>query len=245
LPVLLRPWHRADPGDRQAGRRRHALYPRLRTGAGLRPFAHVLLYRTLRHQPWRHLLGIDPASSLGVRLSECGFIPYCRDDGLHPDISADPDLAYNRYLRSRGWQGRNPWHWVANAARVAEADSETAWMTDQAIDFMTRHANEPFCLHLSYIKPHWPYIAPAPYHALYRDAAIPEANRSAAERQDPHPVHRAFMDHDESRAFSRDDCRNRVLPTYFGLIRQIDDHLGRLRAVADSPAPWQEAGQMA
>ncbi len=195
-------------------------------------------------------MGVDPASSLGVRLSECGFIPYCRDDGLHPDISADPDLAYNRYLRSRGWRGRNPWHWVANAAegddgtilsgwymrhadlpaRVAEADSETAWMTDRAMEFMARNADTPFCLHLSYIKPHWPYMAPAPYHALYRDIPLPEANRGAAERENPHPVHRAFMEHDESRAFSRDDCRNKVLPTYWGLIRQIDDHLGRLFA---------------
>ena len=28
-------------------------------------------------------LGIDPASIIGVRVSECGFDPYERDDGLH------------------------------------------------------------------------------------------------------------------------------------------------------------------
>ncbi len=201
------------------------------------------------HEGMRRM-GIDPATSLGVKLAECGFTPYCRDDGLHPDISADPDLAYNRYLRSRGWQGRNPWHWVANAAkgedgsilsgwymrhadlpaRVEEADSETAWLTDQAIEFMNTRADAPFCLHLSYIKPHWPYMAPAPYHALYRDAPLPPANRSEDERNNAHPVHRAFMAHDESRAFSRGDCRSKVLPTYWGLIRQLDDHLGRLFA---------------
>ena len=25
----------------------------------------------------------------------------------------------------------------------------------------------PWCVHLSYIKPHWPYIAPAPYNDMY------------------------------------------------------------------------------
>jgi arylsulfatase A-like enzyme len=32
-------------------------------------------------------LGIDPASSVGVLASQCGFEPYDRDDGLHPDPS--------------------------------------------------------------------------------------------------------------------------------------------------------------
>ena len=29
-------------------------------------------------------LGIDPKSIIGVRVSECGFDPFDRDDGLHP-----------------------------------------------------------------------------------------------------------------------------------------------------------------
>ena len=45
--------------------------------------------------------------------------------------------------------------------------SETAYMTGRAMDFIREQGEEPWCLHLSYIKPHWPYIAPAPYHRLY------------------------------------------------------------------------------
>ena len=65
-------------------------------------------------------LGIDPASIIGVRLAECGFDPYERDDGLHaigPDGRYDPRLPrYNRYLNERGYAGDNPWHDWANAA---------------------------------------------------------------------------------------------------------------------------------
>lgn len=101
-------------------------------------------------------LGPDPASVIGVHVSECGFEPYERDDGLHPDGSYAPDPAYDRYLRTAGFDADNPWeHWansgqaedgavrngwlLAHAdkpARVAEAHSETPCMTRRAMDFM-------------------------------------------------------------------------------------------------------------
>ena len=60
-----------------------------------------------------------------------------------------------------------------------------------------------------------------------RDHVLP-AVRADSERVNPHPVYRAFMDQDYSENFSRDEVRERVIPTYMGLIRQIDAHLGRL-----------------
>jgi arylsulfatase A-like enzyme len=54
------------------------------------------------------------------------------------------------------------------------------------------------------------------------------AVRSEAERADPHPVYREFMEHRVSRTFSRDEVRAEVIPVYMGLIKQIDDQLGLL-----------------
>ncbi len=54
--------------------------------------------------------------------------------------------------------------------------------------------------------------------------------RTAAERRDPHPVYGAFMDLRVSKAFARDEVREAVIPVYMGLIKQIDDQLGRLFA---------------
>ncbi len=193
-------------------------------------------------------LDIAPVSPLGVRVSQCGFEPYERDDGLHPDQSADPHLAYNRYLRAQGYDSDNPWHDFANAvegpngevlsgwhmrnahlpARVAEKDSETAYMTNRAMAFIREAGDAPWCLHLSYIKPHWPYIAPAPYRDLYGGQHVVPVNRLASELDDPHPVVAAFMQHEESRSFQRDDVRHHVIPAYMALVKQIDDHIGRL-----------------
>jgi arylsulfatase A-like enzyme len=195
-------------------------------------------------------LGVDPAAAQATLVSECGFEPYARDDGLHPDKSRDPHVAYNEYLRRKGYPGANPWHDWANAAegeggellsgwhmrnarrpaRVREEDSETAWTTDQAMAFIAEAGEQPWLLHLSYIKPHWPYLAPAPFHAAYGPNEILPANRHPRERETAHPVHAAYMAHEDSRTFADEEVRRTVAPAYMGLVAQIDFHLGRLMA---------------
>ncbi|MDX3895716.1 alkaline phosphatase family protein [Pusillimonas sp.] len=193
-------------------------------------------------------LGIDPSSQIGVRISECGFDPYERDDGIHPYSGHDPDPAYNRYLREQGFDGDNPWEEWANsaldedgqvrsgwflkysnlAARIPEEHSETPYITRRAMDFIREAGDEPWCLHLSYIKPHWPYLAPEPYASMYQPADALPVRRSEQERLEPHPVYEAMMNHRVSRTFSQDGTRDAVMCGYMGLIKQIDDQLGLL-----------------
>jgi arylsulfatase A-like enzyme len=199
-------------------------------------------------------LGVDPASNVGVLAAQCGFEPMERDDGLHPSGFVDPALAYNEFLTAKGYDGDNPWHDWANSAqdpggeilsgwymknarlpaRVREEDSETPYMIDRAMDFMSAQGADPWCLHLSFIKPHWPYMAPAPYNDMFGANQILPAHRVEAERDDPHPVVAAYMDHTESVNFQRDEVRDTVIPTYMGLVKQIDDHLGRLFQAMDA-----------
>ncbi|MCK9512988.1 MAG: alkaline phosphatase family protein [Pigmentiphaga sp.] len=195
-------------------------------------------------------LGIDPGSPIGVRIAECGFDPYERDDGIHPYSGHDPDPTYNRYLEAHGMGGDNPWESWANTgidsegtersgwflkysrlpARVPDEHAETPYITSRAIDFMNEAGDQPWCLHLSYIKPHWPYIVPEPYASMFGAEDVIPAVRDAGEREDPHPVYAAMMEHRVSQTFSRDGVREAVIPAYMGLIKQIDDQLGRLFA---------------
>ncbi|HZK92319.1 MAG TPA: alkaline phosphatase family protein [Stellaceae bacterium] len=194
-------------------------------------------------------LGIDPGSALGVHLSECGFEPYDRDDGLHP-LGRGSRPAYDNYLRAHGFDAENPWEEWANSADgpggavlngwllshgdkpalIPQEHSETPYTTRRAMQFIDEAAQDGrnWCLHLSYIKPHWPYIAPAPYHALYGEQQVLAAVRDATERRDPHPVYGALMRLRVSRNFARDAVRARVIPAYMGLVKQIDDQLGVL-----------------
>ncbi|HYM30713.1 MAG TPA: alkaline phosphatase family protein [Candidatus Cybelea sp.] len=190
-------------------------------------------------------LGIEAGSALGALLREGGFRPLDRYDGHSPP---GEESGYPAYLRALGYVSEDPWSdyvisaegpdgkvvsgWhMRNArlpARVAEEHSETAYMTDQAIRFVEDQGGKPWFLHLSYVKPHWPYMAPAPYHALYGANQILPVNKSRAELEDQHPVLAAYRRQEECVNFARDDVVATVRPTYMGLIAQIDAHLGRL-----------------
>jgi len=209
-------------------------------------------------------LGLAPDSIIGARQAECGFDVWERDDGLWgegPDGFYDEKRSpYNAYLNSKGYPGTNPWADFANAglrdgeiasgwmfdnadrpANIREEDSETPWLTTRVLDFMAQ-AKGPWCAHVSYIKPHWPYIVPAPYHAMFGPDHVPPATRADVERDDPHPVHGAFMGNRIARAFQQEEVRRKVIPAYMGLIRQCDDQLGRILDTLE--ADGQMAGTM-
>ena len=194
-------------------------------------------------------VGVDKGSAEAKLMEQAGFELWDRLDGVHPAKGRAPSH-YNEYLRAKGAKGDSPWESWANApegdngealsawhmaqanrpAKCPEPDSETAYTTDRAIDFMTDAGDDPWCLHLSYIKPHWPYVASAPYHDMYSAADILPAHRSEQERAEPHPFLAAFHDTRVAKVFRQPGVRERVIPVYMGLITQIDDHIGRLRA---------------
>ena len=202
-------------------------------------------------------LGLAADSIIGARLAECGFDVLVRDDGLWgtgPDGNYDEKLSpYNQYLREKGYEADNPWHDYANAgiedngdiasgwiyanagkpANIREEDSETPWLTREMIRFLDEAAprrDRPWMCHLSYIKPHWPYIVPAPYHDMYGPNSFVPVVRHADELVDQHPVYAAFSGNVIGQAFQQDAVRNAALGAYMGLIKQIDDQMGHLFA---------------
>ncbi|WP_322063385.1 sulfatase-like hydrolase/transferase, partial [Paraburkholderia sp. J63] len=192
-------------------------------------------------------LGISPESPQGQLAMELGFEPFERDDGCWPGPSAQ-DSPYCDYLRAQGYRSGNPWHDFANSAagpngeilsgwemqyarlpaHIDETDSETPYMTRRAMAFIEAQGDAPWCLHLSYIKPHWPYVAPAPYHALYGAEDILPVKQHPDEREHGHPVQQGFQQMIAGRNFSEPHVREAVIPVYMGLVKQIDDQLGAL-----------------
>ena len=171
-------------------------------------------------------LGLTKETDIGMIVSEPGFDPYERDDGLHPNNwvkNYSTALTYNKWLNSLGYEGDNPWETWANSAegpngdllsgwklrnsnkqaRIQEEHSETAYMTNRAIDFMNENKDDQWMLHLSFIKPHWPYIAPSPYHNMYSPNQFYEVVREDKENQIQHEVYRAFTNAQVSKVFSK------------------------------------------
>jgi len=190
-------------------------------------------------------LGVARESERGVFLAAGGFDEIDRYDGHTPP---GPESGYADYLRANGYRSDDPWSDFVIAAetsegvvsgwdmrnvhlpsRVAERHSETAYMTDVALSWIRAQGDTPWVLHLSYVKPHWPYMAPSPYHAMFRDADTGPIVRGPQDgTADEHPVVRAYRSHDECRSFSQESVARHVRPAYMGLTAQVDAHLGRL-----------------
>ncbi|MDA8986930.1 sulfatase-like hydrolase/transferase [Planktomarina temperata] len=197
-------------------------------------------------------LGLSPDSVIGARQAECGFDTWIRDDGLWglgPDGWYDEKRSpYNEYLKSKGYESENPWADFANAgidgdkvasgwifrnadkpANIKETDSETPWLTRKTIEFMdAMQCKDPWCAHVSYIKPHWPYIVPEPYHDMFGPNHVPAPTRDEVELENPQPVFGAYQQNKIAQAFHKDEVRQKVIPAYMGLIKQCDDQLGHI-----------------
>ena len=59
------------------------------------------------------------------------------------------------------------------------------------------------------------------------EQVIPVA-RHDYEKDEGHPVYKAFMDGRIGKTFSRDGVRKAVFPADMGLIKQCDDQMGRV-----------------
>ena len=197
--------------------------------------------------------GVNLDSQFARAAASGGFEPYELHEGLYPDPLLPDDQGYTNYLRSLGYEDPNPWQTRANSgvdedgnlhsgwslrssvypAALPEAHSETAFTTRRAMDFINETNDQPWCLHLSYIKPHWPIIAPTPYHRIYDASDVQNVIRSEPERENSHPVIDAFMRLEYSESYSRSEVRDIVVPAYMGLVKQIDDHIGTMLAFLD------------
>ncbi|WP_420332576.1 alkaline phosphatase family protein [Roseibium sp.] len=192
-------------------------------------------------------LGIDPESTIGALVSECGFDVFVRDDGTNAATDKNRHAEdYEEYLRAHNMGGTTPWEEWANTAvgpdgelksgwlletaplpaRVPKEHSETAWLTTRGIEFMESQGDRPWLCHLSYIKPHWPYLAPAPYNDMYSAGDVPSVNRRDGEHT--HPLMKAWSETRICRSFARNNVRDIVAPVYMGLIKELDDNMGRL-----------------
>lgn len=108
--------------------------------------------------------------------------------------------------------------------------SETAFVTDRAIDYIDAQGDTPWFLHLTYVRPHPPWVAPAPYHDLYSPEAVAAPVRAAslAAEARQHPYLAWHLEHGGKTADLPEAHLRQARATYYGLMTEVDDNIGRL-----------------
>lgn len=114
--------------------------------------------------------------------------------------------------------------------RYAAEHSEAAFLTGRALTWLAEaeRSEEPWFAHLSYLRPHPPYIAPEPYNDMFDPVDVPAPIRAEtlAEEAALHPFLQAALTLVPSPPDELDQRQLRA--TYYGMIAEVDAQLGRL-----------------
>lgn len=125
-------------------------------------------------------------------------------------------------------------------ARFRAEDSITAFLTDALLDYISVRRGTSWFAHAAYIRPHPPFVAPAPYHALYDAAAMaPPVRAATAEREArQHPLLASYLRTQRQTSYfvtgqgvvsALGDAEIAQLrATYYGMVQEVDDQVGRL-----------------
>ena len=137
-------------------------------------------------------------------------------------------------------------------ARIPKELSDSSFFTERALTYLKGRAGRPFFLHLGYYRPHPPFVAPAPYHEMYRAEDMPAPVRAASPEAEgaQHPLIKYYVDAIKRGSFfhgaegsgaTLDEAEIRQMrATYCGLISEIDDCLGKVFAFLDETGQWDD-----
>ncbi len=203
--------------------------------AGYRPILFGYTDRSLDPRrrdpadPWlRTYEGLYPSFEIGLYLPE--------------DNAAW--LAHLKRRHGRSWSLAELFGGDLGAPAPYPADaSETAFVADSFLAWLERRdATGPWFAHLTFLKPHPPLVAPAPYHALYGPDQVPAPVRAASREAEAaaHPWLRAKLALPLSESWygkpaGLDEASiRRARAVYYGLITEVDHHLGRIVAALEA-----------
>ncbi|MFZ1727917.1 MAG: alkaline phosphatase family protein [Albidovulum sp.] len=176
------------------------------------------------------------------------------------EMRLDDGLEWPAYLRAKGYEfemdgarvhdiyrPRGP----ANEPRPTDPalyraeDSDTAYLTDRTLQALDIRKNRPWFAHVTYIRPHPPLVAPAPYNAMINPADLPRPDLD----QPDHPFMGAWFSSaaatglywgfDGDCAAMPDTRINELRAVYLGLVAEVDHHIGRILDWLDSTGQAQ------
>lgn len=176
--------------------------------------------------PWLDWVRREHPDQYQKALSVSWPMPYCSCYGSEAEDLTEPmRKAREEYLKPA--QEASPWHHMYSSPLPAEVH-QTTYITDLAVDFITRNADNPFFCHISYVDPHDPYDPPAPYDTMFDPEAMKGPISKAVESYKTDTLN-DVLDFAGFTAIADDPAALKKLRAlYHGSIRFIDDQVGRV-----------------
>ena len=117
---------------------------------------------------------------------------------------------------------------------------DTCFMVEQVMEYLGEQRDKPWFVHLSLLRPHPPWIAPAPYNERYDPAALPGFTRAASVEEEgrQHAWLEFQLANRGYRCPENERRLRRLAASYYGLMSDVDDQLGRLMAFLQQTGQW-------
>ncbi len=116
---------------------------------------------------------------------------------------------------------------------------DTHFMVDRTMEYIgQQQAN--WCVHLSLLRPHPPWVAPAPYNEMYPPETLKNFVRQPdrATEGAQHPFLKTYLNKPRFGAPPDDNKTARLKASYFGLMTEVDHNLGRLFDYLKTSGQW-------
>ncbi|AXS39327.1 alkaline phosphatase family protein [Breoghania sp. L-A4] len=201
--------------------------------------------------PWlRSYEGILPGFSVRLRLPEDvgPWLSWLKARGH--EVPSDP---WQMYL-PQGSPGDRP---TSAPSRYSQDETETAFLTDEFLRWLDEQhselrAGKPWCAHISFLRPHPPFVVPEPFNTMYDPAEGPDFIRAEtleAERAS-HPLVDYWIGGQKRSQhyvigagdglvcdWTEADFRQ-LRATYWGMISEVDRQIGRIVAGLKARGDW-------
>ncbi len=117
--------------------------------------------------------------------------------------------------------------------------TETAFLNEKVMQYIDSKEGNAFFIHLSWLRPHPPFLVPEPYHSMYQPAQTepPIRHYSLAQEQAQHPYVKFLIDEKLAQQPSygesllptiNDEDLQQLKATYYGMMSEVDAQMGRL-----------------
>jgi arylsulfatase A-like enzyme len=205
---------------------------------------------TTPEDPWlRTYEGVLPGFTTRLRLPEDNgpWLSWLASRG-----HAVPKDRWDIYLPAAGRSARPS----LSSTRYGADETETAFITGEFLRWLGEQPSDrPWCAHLSFLRPHPPYIVPEPYNTLYDPQDPLPFARCASPEVDAalhplvaywHAIARRAPSHfvigagDEPVATWSDEDFRIIRAIYWGMIAEVDAQLGRLFGALKASGQWED-----
>ena len=151
---------------------------------------------------------------------------------------SEPYPPWLEHLKQNGFDLKGEYNEALRTEPDRHEDlSISTFLTNEFFSWLNKQdTKKPWFTHLSYLRPHPPYAAAGKWSKQYSPADV---DLPIAASETRHPLHEATMNLEGTAAPKTESGLREMRAQYYGMIGEVDHHMGRVFAKLRERGEWQ------